>query len=613
MAYLKTILLLGTLIIARFAFCQNEDSIRIEKAITGSIGNIEQLDSLEKVLLKQVESNYKLEDTYYYGLSKARFLSGQLDAAITSAKKGIALSKANKKTIRSAKYYNILASVYDYQKDYPKAIQTFKTSLSILEKKKDYNSAAQVQNNIANIFFSLSDYESAYKYSKKSYDRLLKEKDTVHLPGVTAILAISAIKLDRIIEGRELATKALKLSTKYNSPIGLIVSNHSLGEVCNAEKKFDEAIGFFNQSLELSEMYRQSHYAMLNKIGLLYANLNAKNYRAAIEIGEEALEETLELKNESTLYAIHKNLGYAFSGLGQDESAFLHMSMAHDFYIASSNVENQKAVNEILIKYDTEKKEKKLVVSQLENAKSQNKLYQRMQWILFLGSILVLVLVSYFFYNRLQKQKIQQLHREQESKRMMAAVLAEEKERERISNELHDGMASSITGIKLKLEDLSLGDTESQLSPLVSQLQNLHDETRRMSHNLMPLGLNQDNWSIRLSDYCRENSSAKFNNLSDTIPLIPSTSILLYRSIQELIHNVQKHAQAPSCFVQISQLKNELILTVEDEGVGFKLDEVKGQGLESMQQRLHEIGAEIEIESKVGRGSLISISLSHLS
>jgi len=612
---LKTLLVIITVFFASFAFCQKLDSVGIEKTISGSIGDIQQIDSLEKALLKQVEGNYTLEDTYHYNLSKARFLSGQLDAAFASAQKGIDLSLKENKTFRTAKFHNLQASVYAYKKDYNKAIQSFKISLAILEKEKDFYSAAQVENNIANIFFGLSDFESAYKYSKKSYDQLLKENDTVHLPGVIGIVAISALKLDRIMEGRVLANEALKLSTKYRNPIGLIVSNHSLGELYIVEKKHDTAIFYFNESLKLSELYQQSHFVMLNKVGLLHANLMAKNYQASVEFGEQALRETLELNNENTLYAIHKNLGYAFNGLGQSDQAFYHLSNAHKIYLASSGVQNQKAINDILIKYDTEKKERKLTLSRLQNVKDENTLYKRAQWIITLSALLILVLISYYFYNRLHKQKIQQIHREQESKRMIAAVLAEERERERISNELHDGMASSITGIKLKLEDLSLGDTASPLEPLVNQLQTLHDETRRISHNLMPLGLNQDNLPERLADYCRENSREKFkiqfsNNLRNTISLTPSESTLLYRSIQELIHNVQKHAESPSCIVQVSQLENELVLSVEDEGVGFLPEEVKGQGLESMRQRLKEIKADMEIESKIGEGSLISISLS---
>lgn len=593
---------------------QKLDSASIGNTIFSSIGNTNKLDSIEQAILAQIDNDYVLKETYYYSLSKARFLSGQLNKAFEKSEKGIELNETKNKTYRSAKFYNIQASVYAYQKNYKKAIETFKKSLEILENSENYYTAAQVQNNIANIFFGLSDFESAYKYSKVSHDRLSQFNDTIHLPGVKGILAVTQLKLDSIPEGKENAKQALALSKKYNNPIGLIVSNYSLGEVFIVEEKYEEAITYFNSSLQLSEQFRQAHFIMLNKVGLLKAYLSNKNYAEAVKIGEQALEETITLENENTLYAIHKNLGYAYNGLEEKEKAVKHISSALEIYIESSSTENKKAISDILIKYDTEKKEKKLIASRLENERSKHQLYKRTQLVIILGIVVILLLFSYYLYNRLQKEKMRQIEREQESKRMMAAITAEEKERKRISNELHDGMASTITGIKLKLEDIITENNDHSLNPLVNQLQSLHNETRRISHNLMPIDLTKENWNNRLEEYCLENSSERFkidffNNLTTPIPLPPSQSILLYRSIQELIHNAQKYSKAPSCIVQISKLNDELILSVEDEGVGFTPEDQNGQGLNSIRQRLLEIEATIDIESRIGNGSLISIYL----
>ncbi len=611
---MKYFFLLVSLFITHLSLSQKIDSASIGNAIFNCIGNSEKLDSIEQKILPKTKENYLLKETYYYSISKARFLSGQLTEAFSKAEQGISLNESENKTFRSAKFYNIQASVYAYQKDYKKAIQVFKTSLEILENNQNYYTAAQVQNNIANIFFGLSDFESAYKYSKVSHDRLTEFNDTIHLPGVKGILAVTLLKLDSITEGKKNAEQALKLSKNYKNPVGLIVSNYSLGEVFIVEEQCDDAIVYFKTSLQLSEQFRQAHFVMLNKVGLLKAYLINKDYENAVEIGEQALSETIALKNENTLYAIHKNLGYAYDGLGKKEEAYQHIVSALETYIESSSTENKKAINDILIKYDTEKKEKNLIEVRLENVKSKHQLYRRTQLAIILGIVVVLLIISYYSYNRIQREKLKQIEREQESKRMMAAILAEEKERERISNELHDGMASSITGIKLKLEDLMAESKNNTFAPLVNQLQNLHNETRRISHNLMPLDLTSENWAQRLEEYCLENSSHRFkiefiNNLPQTSPLAPSQSILLYRSVQELIHNAQKHSGTNSCVVQLSKLNDELIISVEDEGNGFNPKDQKGQGLNSIRQRLFEINATLDIESRIGNGSLISIYL----
>jgi signal transduction histidine kinase len=611
---LKTTLIILLIVAKSVVHSQTNDSLKIEKEFLSAVGNKTKTDSLEKALYDAYKGRFVLEDTYWYNLSKTRFLSGDINGAFEAADKGIKLCETESNEFKKAKFYNLEASVYAFRQENEKAISSFKKALVIVEKAGQLTMVANIQNNIANIFFGLSDYRSAYKYSLSAYNQLVKENDTVNLPGVTGILAISSLKIGKTKEGIELANKSISLALKYKNPIGLIVGYHSLGESYNSQKKFNDAITSLNESLKHSENYRQGHFIMLNKLALQHAYLMNKEYSKSIEYGMQAKEETKKLNNENTLYAIYKNLAYAYNELGDKTLAFEYMSKAHELYIASSGIQNQKAISEILIKYDTEKKEKDLVLSQLENEKNQNKLNQRMLWIILLLVLMVIGLLSYFYYNRLQKQRLIQFKIDQESKKMQATIAAEEKERERISNELHDGMASTITGIKMKLEDLSKDQTNPQLEPLVDQLTKLHEETRRMSHNLMPLGLNNENWADRLREYCIENSSKQFkisfsNNLSENISLDPSISVLLYRSVQELIHNAQKHSGSNQCVVQISKLENELIISIEDEGIGFDLIKSNGQGLTSLKQRLSKIGALLEIESKPEYGTLVSISL----
>lgn len=595
-------------------YSQKLDSLQIEKEFSSAIGKIEKLDSLEHSIFTKVKSDFVLEDTYWYNLSKTRFLSGDIDKAYLAAERGIALCETKKKTFRKAKFYNLLASVEAYRMNNKKAIEFFKKSLSIVEKEHDFKTAAYIRNNIANIFFGLNNYESAYQYSLLSYNQLVKDKDTMYLPSVAGILAISSLKIGKTKEGIRLANESIELAQRYKSQLGLIVGYHSLGESFIAQKKYEKAIESLNKSLEYSEMSRQNHFIMLNKLALQHAFLMNKEYSKSVEYGLQAKSETKILSNENTMYAIKKNLAYAYEKLGDKELAFKYLSDAHQSYKNYSDVQNQKVINDILIKYDTEKKEKDLVLSRLENSESKNKLYKRAQWIGLLLVVLVLSSLSYLYYNRLQKLRLKQLEKDEESKRLLAIINAEEKERERISNELHDGMASSITGIKLKLEYLSMDENREELAPLVDELRKLHKQTRIMSHNLMPLGLHRENWEDRLQDYCMENSCEQFkinfsNNIKSATPLDIRVSTLLYRSVQELIQNVQKHSQVDSCTVQISKLEDEIIVSIEDEGIGFKCDEAKGQGLASIRKRIAEIGGQLDIDSKPGEGCLITISL----
>jgi two-component system, NarL family, sensor kinase len=594
-----------------------KDSSQIVNKLNEHIGKLPAIDSVRLDLLnfaKKNKEHYVLEDTYWYNLSKVYFMSGQLELSFASADSGLVLNKNYGNTYRSAKFYNLKASVFSYQQKYEEAIELFKTSLKILEDNNDQHTAALVKNNIANIFFGLSDYQSAYDYSQESYTQLKLENDTVNLPAVAGVAAISAFKIKKTERGKSLSEEALALSKKYSNPVGLIVANHSYGELYSLQQKYDSAIVYFNNSLAYSEQYRQAHFVMLNKIALQHSYLKLIDYKKSIDYGLQALAESNTLENQNTLYSINKNLGYAYAGMRNYGKAYNHMQLAHEYYIRSAGIENQKAINELLIQYDTQKIEKQLAEKKIENIENENKLIKRNQWIIFLTGLIIALVLLYIIYIRNQRQKLLALKLIQQEQLSEASIQAEEIERERIANELHDGMASSITGIKIKLENIINKQNETQLLPLVEQLKSLHEETRRISHNLMPLNINSTNWIDRLRLYCQENSHSKFriifsNNGSEGDNIDAKVAITLFRITQELIHNVQKHANTDFCHVQISDLENCLCISVEDEGIGFSPESKDGIGLSSIRKRLAILKGELEIDSKQGQGTLITVEI----
>ncbi|MEZ5173328.1 MAG: histidine kinase [Bacteroidia bacterium] len=594
-----------------------DDSLRIVNTFNSVIGKPGEIDSVCKSLLNSIADNpntSKLKEIYWFNLSKTYFYTGLLDQSFLAAESGLASFNKEKPEYGAAKFYNMKASVYSYRKDNEQAILNFQQALKIVEENADKHTAALIKNNIANIFFTINNYEGAYKYSNESLKQLKFENDSVNLPGVEAIVAISAIKTGKSQEGKKHALEALNLAGKYNNPLGKIIGNYSLGEYYSYEQKYDSAIVHFNNSLELSNLLHQGHFAMLNKIGLQVAYLKLIDYKNSVKYGLEALEESRKLQNENTLYAIYKNLGYAYAGQSDFKKAYTNMQLAHETYIDFAGMENQKAINDILIKYDTEKKEKQLIVSKNELIEKENKLFKRNQWIIILSFTLIVLLFIYLYYRRVQDQKLRQIRQEEKARLLQVSIDAEESERERISNELHDGLASSITAVRLRLENISKKNQISEIEPILRELSEIHDETRRVSHNLMPAGLNENNWVDRIKSYCIENSDKKLriyfsDNLSKTISVEPQKSVILFRIVQELIHNVRKHAQSKICYVQIVEAENGISISVEDEGIGFNPEATKGQGLASIAGRMKHINGSLEIESRIGKGSLITLEI----
>jgi signal transduction histidine kinase len=591
------------------------DSSKIVTYFGSALQNQNYKDSLTKQAELIYQNNYNdtlIQDTYLFNLAKYLYQTAQLDSAYKITLKGQALYKNQPLAYKNGKFHNILGSIYAYQKKYDSAIEEYNKAIRVFDQNNDPYQAALIKNNIANIFFSLLDYESAYKYSKESYSYLNSINDTLYLPSLISVTAISALELNYLEEGFELAIKGLKLSQTYSNVLGLILGNYALGEYYLKSKKYEEAIDYFKQSLELCETYQLTQYSLLNQVGLLIVNEEKGDFKTAVDYGELVLKNAKLLNNKEIQYSINKHIGRAYAGLNNYQKAFYHINMAHEMYLETSNTETKKAINDLLIKYETEKKEKELIEKDLLLIKEELKFNKQTTWMIGLVTFLTSVLIFYLVFAKQQKKKRK---KQQETAQLLALIEGEEKERQRVSDELHDGVASSISGIKIKLEHLIQQPNQEELLNLTKQLSKLHEETRRISHNLIPASLKYDSLISVLKTYCYENSNPYFkinffDATSKNVIVENNVKNVLYRVVQELINNVQKHAKSDTCFVQLSNTDKEFTISIEDEGIGFELDSKNGgQGLKSIKNRIEKLGGSLLIESKTAKGTIVIIQI----
>ncbi|HMP99050.1 MAG TPA: 7TM diverse intracellular signaling domain-containing protein [Cyclobacteriaceae bacterium] len=186
-----------------------------------------------------------------------------------------------------------------------------------------------------------------------------------------------------------------------------------------------------------------------------------------------------------------------------------------------------------------------------------------------------------------------------------------EKERERIAGELHDDIGSRLGNLSRLLS----AKQHQDLAYMGSQIQNLTHDVRNLSHQLMPpaslaKGLSQAVSSL-VADIQAANSITINLQLFD-VPenLNAEISKQTYRIIQEALNNIIKHSKATEVDIQIFGHENELVLTIEDNGVGFDLENVNnGIGLNQMKTRASLINASIDINSSPGEGSQLLITV----
>lgn len=606
------IAVLLALSISTIACSQSIDSTQIADFFSPSnLPNITKFsrDSLFKLVGKDQAS----QDTYHYHHARLKLTTGKFDEALKITNNRLKKLPGKLSEYHKAKYFNIIGSVHGYKGETKQAIVFFEKALRLSEDTGQSEYAGKMENNIANMYFSLLDYESAYKHALKGYQLMKSHPENSFFNSLTAVLSISEAKIGKITEAKEHGRIALESAEKKEDLVAIIVANLALGEVAINEEKFGEALGYLNASFALSEKIGHTQMILLNSISLTKVNLKIKNYSLAVEFGEKALGLIDQVKDKTSTYSIKKYLAAAYFGTNQPQKAYPLMNEAHEIFVETNSIENKKAINDILVKYDTEKKEKELVSR--TNELLQKKI-EKNNLIILLGLLVLLIVALGFiigFIRNRNKNRIALLNSRKEKEVIRAVIDGEELERERIARELHDGVASDLTAVRYQLmanDRISMED-KTQLEGILLKA---HEDTRRLSHNLAPFSLETVGFEKALEQFAQENSTKKCEVIASIIPhgaSIPKDkAIILYRVAQELTQNAIKHARASEISIQVL-ISDKLTLIVEDDGVGFDFNSKRNSnGMSSISKRVTQLNGTFEVDSSPNHGTVATFTIS---
>jgi len=249
---------------------------------------------------------------------------------------------------------------------------------------------------------------------------------------------------------------------------------------------------------------------------------------------------------------------------------------------------------------------------------------------LFVIIIMFLLFFLIYIYSREiinpMKSKHERELLEKESERLKAITayvnLSNEKERERIARELHDGIGQMITYIKLLLNEMepeihSNDKASTKSSKIREVLNSISKDIRSIAMGLKPkileeLGLEPAIRTLVDSISEQHKIHGSFYPFTLTNRYKPEFELNIYRIIQELLNNVAKHSKATEFTLQVFDNENNIGITLNDNGIGFDvqhaLNSKEGLGLQSLYQRVQSNNGFIEISSgKNGTEVLVEI------
>src|SRR5690554_3805010 len=582
-----------------------EDSTKIVNSFNLAIQQRDVEDSLISIAQKLGRKNDFLQTIYQINLSKHLILSGQLDSAKQQIQLSMQEFAADTLNYHLARLHNLMAAVHGYLRNQERSVYHFKQAIKVYEHHNDERHAAVVRFNLANIFFGRQDYNSAYKYSLEAYKKLKEEGDTSMQTLCLAVLSIAENNLGMLDDAIQHAEMAEELSKVKPSLQATIFANYAMGEASLAQNQVDESIAYFLKSIEVGEEHKMLQWLIPVRATLMKAYLEKGENEKVISLGKLLLEQAKSFGNEDIQYSVNNNIATAYASLGESDSAFVYLKKASDLYKEDITKTNERAIQEMIAKYETEPKNN-IIRNQ------ENQLIRQRAWLV--GSIVLIVLfaLGLILLLKYTKQKSKLLIQEKENAIIKALQKGEEKERLRLSNELHDGVASNLVAIKMQIE----GEAENQNRSLLNLVAKTHKEVRKVAHNLSPINFEKSNLIEAIENFVNdfENSSLKMffhSGVNGKIKdLSNETALLLYRAVQELIQNSVKHAQATEIHFQLTKIKEgSYRISIEDNGKGFDLNSLNPQSsLIKLESRLKTAHIEMSLDSTENKGTSVFIN-----
>lgn len=531
----------------------------------------------EKLYLN-LNSNYDLAKTLF---NKANLQFNESDYFNSEIAVFKALKVLKGKNSNDLLYecYNLLGILYNEREEYDKALEYHNKALSSIDEKTMaliFQSKASSLNNMGYVYLNLKNYKQAKIYFEKGLkqEHVFEDKPKLYAM-LLDNLAYAKFKLNQSEGLPDQFYRALKIRDSLKITSGIIVSKTRLSEYFASRNNTAKAVQYAKEALTLSR--------------------STNRLRSILEALKQM--EAVDPKNASTYskeyILINDRLQKAERKMGEKFSR---------------------------IEYETEE-----IKVENTNLEGQNK-----KLLLIFSSFILLATLLYTI--KLQKIKQRELLFKQQQQQANAEIynllinqqnaieINSIKEKKRVARELHDGVLGRMFGVRINLDGLNKIKDDSGIElrlNYLTELKNIEQDIREISHNLNREKSELINNFVaivaNLFEEQKKTYPTKF--LAHIDPAIKwdtidnTVKINIYRIIQESLQNCNKYANAAKIKVEFKkQNDNFLVLKISDDGIGFDINRIKkGIGLHNIKTRTIECEGTLEIKSKKGEGTIITI------
>lgn len=549
------------------------------------------------------------------------YYTSNLDSSEIYQQQSIAIRSDIGDTLGLGKAYVDLGNTLADRGNLKKAIEHYLTAQTYFVAIKDSKQLATVLVNIGSIYHEQEDYAKTLEY----YFKALEYKDKMAPNGLATVynnISLVYKEQGKYTEALDYSFKSLELKKSLNYERGIATSYGTIGSIYFKMGQADEAGSFYDMAIELQRTIKDK-YGLGTSLG---GRGNVWMLKGQYKEAEQYYLEALPLAEEEGILPLMRDVRLALSDLyaaqGNHKAAFEMRKLYEAAQDSLLNTETYERIAELMMEFETVQKEQELLLKEAEIKRQQE--VNKLQAVGF-GCIVGFLLIAgalYFSRSRIkQKAELQEMLAKEQKIRFKAVIDAQEQERKRIAQDLHDGLGQLLSTARLNvgaLED-SLEATDEESEKIWQNALGLIDdavqEVRNVSHNMMPSALIVLGLVAALREQIAKINQAgkiavKLETSGMEERLEEAVEITLYRVVQEVLNNAIKHSRANEIVVRIAKTDGSLSVSIHDNGQGLDLQLIKqsrGIGWKNIYSRVELINGVIDMNSTPGAGTNIKV------
>lgn len=547
-------------------------------------------------------STFKNDSAYYYYLEAEKKYENLND------KPNLASTKLHK------------AYILIYEKDFlGSETETIKV-LNIAKEIKDQELIYECYVNLGSALVGLGDFEKALEYHQKSLSQIRKITNENYKPILQAQainnIGFVYLNLGKFKEAGEIFAEGLKINNLIELQPVLYISLVDNYSYSRFKINKNEGLNGFKRALEIGDKINDIYSKINIRIHLVEYYLSKKDTLKAIQLNDEANRLAKESHyNKEVLTTLD-----FYTKLKPKEG----LKYAKEYIKLNDSLQQQERLtrNKLArIEFETDE-----IIVEKEAISNQIK-------VILISSLLIFSFGILFYIILFQRSKHKELLFNQEQQKANEEIYklmldkqdeideVKKKEKLRISQELHDSIMNKLAGTRLNLFILSKkrdDETIQKCLEHINGIQNIEKEIRTIAHelhnesfltkgsfrSLLEQLLQNQKETYQTECECSIDEEETFETISAQVKMN------VYRIIQEILNNINKHANASKISVSLYIKEGFLYLHIADNGIGFKVSKLKsGIGLKNMDSRAEAINGKLTIKSEKNKGTSVRLKV----